>query len=245
MKEGKVHIGTSGWSYRHWKGNFYPENLPQKDWLQFYIDKGFLTVEVNSPFYHLPYKSTFEKWRDSVPKDFLFSVKASRYITHIKKLHDARESIKKFFDSAKELNEKLGPVLFQLPPGWKFDRERLANFLKNLSNKYRYTFEFRNNTWWNDEAFDLLKYNNISFCIYELEGTITPKETTADFVYIRLHGPGKKYQGDYNIKTLSDWADSCIKWKGEGKDIFCYFDNDQNGFAAKNALELKILTEKN
>ena len=245
MNERKIHIGTSGWGYKHWKGNFYPEDIPQKDWLQFYISKGFCTVELNSPFYHLPKKSTYEKWRNSVPEDFIFSVKASRYITHIKKLYEAKESVEKFFDSAVELKSNLGPVLFQLPPGWKFDKDRLQNFLKDLPVKNRYTFEFRNDTWWNDETLGLLKDNNIAFCIYELGGTITPKEITADFVYIRLHGPGSKYQGDYDKKTLSEWANSFTGWKNDGKDIFCYFDNDQKGYAAKNALELNELIEKN
>ena len=239
----KVNIGTSGWNYQHWKGSFYPEDIPQKDWLHFYIGKGFKTVELNSPFYHLPKNSTYKKWYESVPEDFVFSVKASRYITHIKKLNEAGESIEKFFDGAKELKEKLGSVLFQLPPGLKSDAERLKNFMKNLSEKYRCTFEFRNNSWWNDDIFEELKNKNAAFCIYELNGTITPKEVTADFIYIRLHGPGGKYQGDYDNKTLSNWADFIRNWNEEGKDVYCYFDNDEKGFAAKNALKLKELTE--
>ena len=243
MKKGKVYIGTSGWNYDHWVNEFYPENISKKDWLQFYIEKGFKTVELNSPFYHLPKNSTYKKWYESVPKDFVYSVKASRYITHIKKLHEAKESIEKFFDGAKELKEKLGTVLFQLPPGLRFDGERLASFIKNLSDKYRYTFEFRNNSWWNDNILQMLKEKNIAFCIYELNGTITPKEVTADFIYIRLHGPAGKYQGNYSKQTLSGWADFIQNWNKKGNDVYCYFDNDEKAYAAKNALELKKLTE--
>jgi uncharacterized protein YecE (DUF72 family) len=239
MKKGKINIGTSGWNYKHWLGHFYPEDLKQKGWLQFYIEKGFKTVELNNPFYHLPKSTTFENWRKNVPDDFIFSVKASRYITHVKKLNDAGESVKLFFNNAKELKEKLGPVLFQLPPGWKFNKERFVDFLNNLSGKYIYTFEFRNDSWWNDEIFEILKNKNIAFCIFELQGTLTPREVTADFIYIRLHGPGGKYQGDYDKKTLANWAGFIQTFSEKGKDVYCYFDNDEKGYAAKNALELK------
>ncbi len=242
MKKGKIYIGTSGWNYKHWVNEFYPEDLSKKNWLQFYIGKGFKTVELNNPFYHLPKSSTFKKWRESVPKDFVFSVKASRYITHMKKLKDPAESIKRFFDNSKELKKKFGPVLFQLPPGWKFNLERFKKFLKKLPGKHIYTFEFRNKTWWNDDTLSLLRQNNSAFCIYELDGTNTSKEITADFIYIRLHGPDGKYQGNYSTKALSSWAGFIKEWNKKGKDIYCYFDNDQKGYAAKNALELKELT---
>lgn len=139
----------------------------------------------------------------------------------------------------KHLKMKLGPVLFQLPPRWKFNKERFDNFLSILPGKYRYTFEFREKSWWNDDVLELLKEHNCAFCIYELAGTLTPKEITADFVYIRLHGPGDKYQGSYIIKELSGWADVISSWQGKNKDIYIYFDNDDSGYAVKNALELQ------
>ena len=240
----RIYIGTSGWNYRHWKGNFYPQNISQKNWLQYYIKQGFNTVELNSSFYHLPKNSTYKKWYESVPEDFIYSIKASRYITHIKKLHEAGDSVEKFFEGAKELKEKLGPVLFQLPPGWKFDEERLINFTKILPVNHRYTFEFRNDTWWNEDIKKILSEKNIAFCIYELDGKITPKEITSDFIYVRLHGPNGKYQGDYNKKVLSDWAYLIKEWESRRKDVFFYFDNDENGYAVKNALELNKLIKK-
>jgi len=233
-----VYIGTSGWNYKHWKGNFYPEGVPQKRWLEFYITK-FSTVELNSTFYRLPLVSTFKKWHESTPDDFFFSVKASRFITHIKRLNEPIEPVDNFISSAKNLEAKLGPILFQLPPGFKYNYKRLEDFLKILPFKLRYTFEFRNNTWWNNETYQLLKKHNCAFCIFELGETISPKEVTADFVYIRLHGPGGRYRGDYDKQTLGEWADAFNQWKKEKKDIFCYFDNDERGFAAKNALGLK------
>ena len=144
-KNNSIHIGTSGWNYKHWIGNFYPEDIPQKDWFNFY-SKQFKTVELNSSFYHLPKPETFEKRKEQTPDDFIFSVKASRYITHIKKLNDAKESVDKFIDNAKNLNEKLGPILFQLPPNFNLNLERFKNFLRCLSSEYRYTIEFRNET---------------------------------------------------------------------------------------------------
>jgi uncharacterized protein YecE (DUF72 family) len=239
MKKSKIYIGTSGWNYNHWVNEFYPGDLPKKNWLQFYIEKGFKTVELNNSFYHLPSSSTFDKWRKSVPKDFIFAVKASRYITHMKKLKDPDKPVKRFLESSRDLKKKLGPVLFQFPPAWKFNSERFKKFIKKLPSKYKYTFEFRNDTWWNDEVLNLLKKYNSAFCIYELNGTITPKEITADFIYIRLHGPHGKYQGNYSEKVLSNWADFINRWNKKGKEIYCYFDNDQKGYAAKNALELK------
>ncbi len=238
MAKGKVYIGTSGWNYKHWKGNFYPEDLRQKNWLGFYADK-LKTVEINNSFYRLPDKKTFKSWKDNTPKNFIFSVKGSRYITHMKKLKEPKQSSKKLFTRVKHLKKKLGPILFQLPPRWKFNRERFEKFLKVLPEKYRYTFEFREKSWWNDETLELLKKYNAAFCIYELAGTLTPKEVTADFVYIRLHGPGDKYQGNYSKKQLSGWAGAVSTWQRKNKDVYLYFDNDDSGYAVKNAMEIQ------
>lgn len=232
-----VHIGTSGWNYKHWKENFYPSDLPQKKWLEFYFQH-FKTVELNNSFYRLPEVKTFDNWRNSTPDDFIFSVKASRYITHIKKLND-KESLQEFLKRARHLKEKLGPILFQLPPGWKFNEERFFSFIKVLPKKYKYTFEFRNDTWWNDKVLNALNENNIAFCIYEIGGKITAREVTADFIYVRLHGPGAPYQGSYSSDILKDWSDFFSKMKKKGKEIWCYFDNDQKGFAADNASQLQ------
>ena len=159
----------------------------------------------------------------------------------MKKLNLDKEGIKKFFDSVKKLNEKLGVILFQLPPKWKINTERLNSFVKVLPKKYRYTFEFREHSWYNDEVYAILSDNNCAFCIYELEHHLSPLQVTADFVYMRLHGPGNKYQGSYSEETLAEWANRCKSWQNEGKDVFVYFDNDQEGYAAFNAIRLQQL----
>lgn len=193
-KKGKVYIGTSGWHYKHWKGNFYPEGTKDSDQLAYYL-KNFQTVEINNSFYRLPSKETFQTWKGAVPDNYIFAIKGSRYITHMKKLNVQRENIEKFFNSTDQLEEKANPILFQLPPNWKMNWERFESFLLQLPQDYRYTFEFRNKTWYDERIYDLLRSKNHAFCLYELAGHHSPKELTADFVYVRLHGPGDKYQG--------------------------------------------------
>ncbi len=236
MRKESIFIGTSGWNYSHWKENFYPENVSQKNWLKFYSEK-LNTVEINSSFYHLPKETTFEKWKTTFPKGFVFSVKASRYITHMKKLIDSQESVQLFLSRAKILGDKLGPVLFQLPPSLKFNNNTLEEFLRILPGKFKYTIEFRHQSWWNNETYELLRKNNIAFCIYELGKTISPKEITSDFTYLRLHGPGTKYKGNYNDEILQRWANYFFQW--QVKEIYCYFDNDEKGYAPKNAQTLR------
>lgn len=233
----KIHIGTSGWTYAHWEHIFYPDGLPKTKYFEFYRQH-FQTVELNSSFYHLPLKKTFSNWHTAVEKNFLFSVKASRYITHIKKLSDAKESIALFLENAQELKENLGPILFQLPPGWEVNPQRLQAFLELLPANFRYTFEFRNATWYTEEIYVLLAEKNCAFCIYELGKHQSPLKVTADFVYVRLHGPGAKYQGRYSDQQLQKWADHCAQWLTEGKDVFVYFDNDQAAYAVFNAMTL-------
>lgn len=237
---GKIHVGTSGWNYKHWIGNFYPAELKAKEhWA--YFRKYFKTVELNNPFYHLPPKQTFIKWKNDVTDDFVYAVKASRYITHMKKLKDPAESLANFMENVVGLEEKLGVILFQLPPGWEINIERFTEFLEKLPKGHRYTFEFRNHTWYDERIYELLRKYNHAFCIYELAGHMSPMEVTADFVYVRLHGPGDKYQGSYWEEALQWWADKCKEWSGAGKDVFVYFDNDQEGYAAFNALRLREL----
>ena len=199
MSSGNYFIGTSGWNYKHWKGNFYPEDITQKEWLNFYTER-FDTVELNASFYHLPKRDTFKNWKKDTPDKFIFSVKASRYITHNKKLHEVKEPVSNFYKSANGLGKKIGTTLFQLPPGWKFNEERIRNFIKVLPKSKRFTIEFRNDSWWNDDLLQILRDNNIAFCIFELGGVLSPKEVTADFIYIRLHGPDGKYAGSYDEK---------------------------------------------
>lgn len=238
--KGRIHIGTSGWHYDHWRGPFYPANLRQADYLHFYRQK-FLTVEVNNSFYRLPTEKALLAWREAVPPDFIFAVKGSRYITHLKKLTDPEQSVALFLECVSLLGDKLGPILFQLPPRWRFQADRLKKFLEVLPKNHRYALELRDPSWLNEEACRLLKRYGAAFCIYELAGRISPHEVTADFVYIRLHGPGGAYQGSYDRETLAGWAQEIDAWATQGQEVFCYFDNDEAGYAAQNALELQDL----
>lgn len=178
-----------------------------------------------------------------MPDDFIFSVKGNRRFTHLKKLNVQQEELSGFFQNADKLEEKSGPVLFQLPPSWKVNDQRLAEFLPELPENHRYTFEFRNTTWYNEKVYELLRQHNCAFCIYELARHLSPIEITADFVYVRLHGPGDKYQGSYTDTTLKKWAGQCLQWQKEEKDVYVYFDNDQLGYAAFNARDLAKLLQ--
>lgn len=238
-----IHIGTSGWHYQHWKGSFYPPELSDTKLLSYYL-KYFHTAEINNSFYQLPLKKTFEQWRNTVPSKFIFSVKASRYITHMKKLKNPQEALTNFLKRIDTLENNLGPVLFQLPPRWKCNPERLKSFLDILPSHYKYTFEFRDPSWFNQEVYEILNHYGASFCIYDLNRRLSPKKVTANFIYIRLHGPEGPYQGKYNPQILSHWVQDFLDWAQQNKEVYCYFDNDQAGFAVQNALEIKELLEK-
>jgi uncharacterized protein YecE (DUF72 family) len=237
---GLVHIGTSGWHYLHWQGPFYPEDLAPEGFLAYYA-RHFQTVEINNSFYQLPSEHSLISWCETVPPEFVFAVKASRFITHMKKLKDPERSLPPFLERLAFLGNRLGPVLLQLPPRWHCNAARLAAFLDALPGDCRYTLEFRDRTWINDRVLDLLTRHKVAFCMYELAGYLSPREVTADFVYIRLHGPGGPYQGRYNSRALAGWAETIAAWSRQGSEVFCYFDNDEAGFAVQNALELRGL----
>jgi uncharacterized protein YecE (DUF72 family) len=208
--------------------------------------RNFCTVEINNSFYHLPSQQTFKLWHDQVPTGFIFAVKASRYITHMKKLRDPEMAIEKFFAHVQPLGKKTGPILFQLPPNWHCDASRLNDFLKILSGKYHIVFEFRDPTWFNKDVTALLKKYNAALCAYDLAGQQSSIELTADYAYLRLHGPAEqKYSGRYTRPQLRQWLDLCARWLEAGaRRVFVYFDNDQSGFAALNALEMQEMAGK-
>lgn len=235
-----IRIGTSGWHYKHWIGNFYPQGLPVSKMLAYYCEQ-FDTVELNNSFYHLPKQPALESWRDSTPVGFCFAAKGSRFLTHMKKLKDPGQGLERFFGALDILQHKLGPILFQLPPNWEIDFERLNTFVQHLPPRHRYAFEFRNVTWSVPQIYDLLAQHNIAYCIFDLAGIQSPIEVTADIVYVRLHGPGGKYQGSYTDEALRQWAKRIRKWHRDQKAVFIYFDNDQAGYAAENSLKLKTL----
>ena len=242
-RRGRIWIGTSGWQYDHWVGPVYEPGLDSRGRLAHYA-RSLGSVEVNSTFYGLPSAAAVRSWYETTPPDFLFAVKASRYITHMKKLKDPEASTARFFDSVAPLADKLGPILFQLPPHWRMSAERLESFLAALLPKGRYAFEFRDESWINDETRSILSRHNAAFCIFDLEGRQTPFDITADFAYIRLHGPDGAYRGSYGEAALTDWAARIAEWQDTGLDCHCYFDNDEAGFAFANAVRLRQLLVK-
>ena len=236
-----LNIGTSGWHYRHWLGPFYPDHMDSADMLSHYC-RYFTTVEINNSFYRLPSEETLADWRRTVPKTFCFSVKASRYLTHMKKLKDFHRPLQTFLYRVGVLENRLGPVLFQLPPRWKFNPERLQAFVAGLPSGFRFVFEFRDPSWYDPRAFEILAERNMALCIHDMAGSVSPKAVTGDFIYVRFHGP-QKYGGHYDTQTLSGWAGAFSTWKRQGKTIFCYFNNDAQGHAVRNALALKRMLE--
>jgi uncharacterized protein YecE (DUF72 family) len=241
-----VLIGTSGYNYPHWwNGIFYPSDLPQRRWLEFYT-KYFDTVELNVSFYRLPRKEAFEGWYKRTPKEFSFAVKGSRFITHIKRLKDCREPLSLLLDHASPLKEKLGVMLWQLPPRFKFQKERLEEFCVLLStlprSKFlRHAFEFRDESWFSQEALKILEEFHFAFCIAHGSGLPLMERVTSDHVYLRLHGGEVLYASNYSDRELNGWAEKIQDWRKKGKIVFVYFNNDAYGFAVKNALALKKL----
>lgn len=237
----KLFIGTSGWNYSHWaEGVFYPLGLSQNQWLKHYT-KFFNCVELNVTFYRLVQKKTFQNWHKRTPKGFSFVAKGSRFITHIKKLKQIREPLNLFIDNLSRLKEKLAAILWQLPPSFKKDLKRLEAFLKLLKKtKMRQAFEFRNETWFDQEVYSLLKDYHACLCIAHSGRFPYIKEVTADFLYLRFHGAGSVlYSCNYSDQELKEWADFVKKFKH--KDIFAFFNNDAYGYAVKNALRFREL----
>lgn len=244
MKKGKLYIGTSGWNYEHWRGAFYPEDLPQDKWLNFYSQQ-FDTVEINYSFYRLPEKKTFEGWYHTTPEHFSFTAKASRFFTHMKKLTLPEKNLSRFLENAVGLGDKLSAILFQLPPFWNVNVERLTqlaaymNSQKILQN-IRCVLEVRNRTWLTEDVFSVLKDNNISLCLADWPELRVDGPVTADFVYVRRHGPSTLYASCYTPHELEANARKIKKWLADGKDVYVYFNNDAMAWAIKNALELKF-----
>lgn len=240
---GRCLIGTSGWQYEHWRGTFYPLGLAKARWFNYYSQL-FDTVEINSTFYHLPKENTAIKWRDAAPSGFVYSVKASRFITHFRRLKDPVPGLTAFFERILGLGDRQGPILFQLPPRFARDAGLLAAFLQVLPSHGRHVFEFRDPAWFKEDVYDLLSRHSAGFCVYELGQTRSPVLTTTNFAYVRLHGPSKRYGGDYDPDELSLWAKRMLSWSGQNLDAYCYFDNDEAGYAAKNAAQLKRMLQE-
>jgi uncharacterized protein YecE (DUF72 family) len=232
-------IGTSGWHYKHWRGCFYPDDLKAPQYLSWYI-RHFKTVEINNCFYRLPTESSVESWREQTPPDFCFAVKGSRFLTHIKRLRDPDAGLETFLSRMELLKGKLGPILFQLPPNWHVNPERLETFLQALPRKkHRYIFEFRDPTWYRQDIYDMLRRYNIGLCIHDWRGEQSPIELTGDVAYIRFHGATGRYQGEYTPDMLRRWAELICGWLSQLKYVYAYFNNDVGGHAIRNAQTLQ------
>lgn len=233
--------GTSGWVYAHWSGVFYPPGLRQKDWFVHY-SRRFETVEINNTFYHLPKESAWKKWREQRPEGFRYAVKGSRFITHVKRLRGVEEPTETFLSRARLLGNGLGPVLWQLPPQMKVNLDRLREFLSLLPRDVRHVFEFRHESWFEEEVFFTLRMFNVGFCAYHMVDWETPLEVTTDIAYVRFHGSDALYGGNYSDEQLAGWARRLRDLPEDVSEVYCYFNNDGYGYAIENAktLEAKL-----
>jgi uncharacterized protein YecE (DUF72 family) len=238
---GEVRIGTSGWIYKHWRRAFYPADLPVKEWFTFYSES-FDTVEINNTFYRLPPPEVFRAWAKQASPGFLYAIKASRFLTHMKKLKDPAKPIARLLERARLLGPHLGPMLYQLPPHWHRDLGRLRDFIVCLPRDLDHVFEFRDPSWYTDEVRRLLDDSGMSFCIHDLRGAASPRWVTGPLAYVRFHGPtARAYAGRYDLAQLAGWAEQIHEFQSGGRDVYVYFNNDDQGFAVTNARELRSL----
>jgi uncharacterized protein YecE (DUF72 family) len=231
-------IGTSGWHYDDWRHRFYPEKLPKAKWLEFYA-RHFPTVELNNSFYRLPSEAAFANWYGSSPPDFTFAVKVSRYITHIKRLKNSEEAVDNFIQRARILGEKLGPLLYQLPPNMHRNDETLASFLSCLPQGFKHVIEFRHQSWLEEEVFEILRQHHAGLCVFDMPDFTCPLLATADFAYIRFHGSEGLYSSCYSDEELASWAKRIADLATNLDSVYIYFNNDVEGFALRNAETIK------
>jgi uncharacterized protein YecE (DUF72 family) len=235
-------IGCSGWQYRHWRGDFYPGDVPMTRWFEYYASI-FDTVEINNSFYRLPERATFAGWARRAPADFIFAVKASRYLTHMKKLKDPAQPVRRLFSRLKGLGPSLGPVLYQLPPGWTVNVDRFRVFLETLPRDVRHVVEFRDPSWYHPEIDALLERHGIAKCLHDMPGSATRMDRPGPFVYVRFHGASGRYQGGYPHDRLRRWADWLKEQRAGGRDVYAYFNNDEGGHAPRDARTLASLVQ--
>ena len=241
-KVGGARVGCSGWQYQHWRGDFYRGQLPQAKWLEHYASV-FDTVEINNSFYRLPEADTFARWAARVPMRFQFAVKASRYLTHMKKLKDPAEPIERLFSRMRTLGRHLGPVLYQLPPGFKVDLDRLRQFLEQLPRDARHVLEFRDPSWYVDPVYTMMERHRIALCLHDMRGSATARLRIGPLVYVRFHGPSGQYHGGYPDDRLESWAEWLGHQRSEGIAVYAYFNNDVGGHAPRDAVRLRRMLE--
>ena len=243
LKEQNIFIGTSGWSYDHWIGKFYPREMERTDWIK-HLAEHFNSVELNMSFYRFPFKNMLKGWYNKLPDNFQMTMKANRNITHRKRLQNIDELLLRFYNLASVLDDKLGCILFQTPPSFKkndSNLERLENFLESLKGNYKNVFEFRHKSWWSDEIYALLQKYSSTFCIVSGLNMPDTMPVTSNTVYLRFHGPGQPYASKYSPKQIKEWTEK-IKALDENENvenIYCYFNNDSEGYAIDNAMDLQ------
>jgi uncharacterized protein YecE (DUF72 family) len=238
----RVRIGTSGWEYRHWAGDFYPRDLPRDRWFDHYAAH-FDTVELNNPFYRLPEAAVFEGWCRRAPSGFTYAVKASRYLTHMKRLREPEEPIERFWARASRLDEHFGPVLYQLPPRWKPNLDRLRTFMR-LVPRHDQAIEFRDRRWYTPQTAAIVADAGFSLCLHDMAGSAPPTEPIGPFVYVRFHGAGERYGGRYSGQRLRGWADRIAAWASEGRPVWAYFNNDTGRHAIRDAERLREMVAR-
>lgn len=242
MTRAAIRIGCSGWQYRHWRGDLYPRDLPQDRWFEFYAER-FDTVELNNSFYRLPEADVFAAWARRSPPGFLVAVKASRYLTHIRRLREPREALDRLWTRASRLGDHLGPMLYQLPPRWKRNTERLAAFADAVPGGRLQAVELRDPDWYHPDTYAVLERGQLALCLHDMPGSESPRERIGPFVYVRFHGAGHRYGGGYSGQALSAWADRLVGWASEGAACFAYFNNDLGGHAFRDASRLRKMVE--
>lgn len=241
-----LHIGTSGWSYKDWKGVFYPEGVGQRRFLPYYATQ-FDCAELNATFYRLPSEKMVQNWRERTPESFRFCPKLSRFITHRKRLQDVADPLGKFFERIQPLSERLGPILIQLPPNLEFDAARVEDFFKILRDAHgdhRFTLEARDDSWMAEAALELMGRYRITWVIAHSGSRFPYREAiTADTVYLRFHGPEELYASEYSQEMLADYAGKLVSWLEEGRSVWTFFNNTEAGCAPKNARQLRELVQ--
>jgi len=235
-----IHVGCSGWVYKHWRGIFYPDGLPQRRWFERYAEE-FDTVEINASFYRAPPASTFDGWREKAPPGFRYAVKVNRFITHMKKLLDCEAELERFVGLARLLGNRLGPLLFQLPPSLHKNVERLDAFLARLPHDLEQVVEFRHKSWYDEDVLRVLDRHGVGFVAHDLKGLVSPRWASGRTAYVRFHGTAGKYHGRYPDEALLEWTDWLVEQKGHGRSAWAYFNNDIHGHSIEDARTLKSM----
>jgi uncharacterized protein YecE (DUF72 family) len=238
-----LYVGTSGWQYRDWRGPFYPSGLAQARWLQHYAES-FQTVELNNSFYRLPEASSFDHWREETPRDFVLAVKASRFLTHVKRLRDPEGPVDLFMERAGRLGPKLGPVLVQLPPRFRAEPERLAATLDRFPRKVRVAVEFRDDSWYTEDVRRILEEHGCALCLADSPHRRTPEWRTSSWGFVRFHEGSATPSPCYGERALTTWAERIARHWKPNQDVFCYFNNDRHACAVRDATVFAGLAEK-